>query len=124
MEKEEKFMTNTIVITGKTIAELEEGLAQVKKLMGMGVKCAVGGSSIADVEKGLEMVGVKAPTETHCCCNNCCCDECEDDDLYDEYEDEDYLYEEYEEEEAEEDVREIINELCEKLEDVKGRLRM
>lgn len=113
MEKEEKFMTNTIVITGKTIAELEQGLAQVKKLMKMGVKCAVGGSSVADVEQGLEMVGVKTPTETHCCCNHCCgCDECEDDDLYDEYEDE----------EEEIDVEEIINELYEKLDDVRDRL--
>ena len=109
-------MTNTIVITGKTIAELEAGLAQVKKLMGMGVKCAVGGSSVADVEQGLEMVGVKAPTETHCCCNHCCgCDECEEDDLYDEYEDE-------EEEEEEDNVSVILNEIYEKLNDVRVML--
>lgn len=106
-------MTNTIVITGKTIAELEEGLAQVKKLMGMGVTCAVGGTSVADVEKGLEMVNPKAPTETPCCCNNCCCDE---------YEDEDDLYDEYEDEEEKDDVAVVLDEIYEKLNDMRDRL--
>ena len=86
-----------MVIVGNTIEELEQDLEMLKATLKSGKKCAVGGSSVVEVENGLammkEMMGA-TPTKPHKCNCDCggVCDECECEDL------------EEEEEEPEEDV--------------------
>lgn len=109
------YTNGKIVIAGNSIAELEQELAKVKALVGMGYNCGVGGKSIDEIEKGMKMVGA-TPS---CCPCNCNC-ECEDDDLYDE-EDEDE-WEDDEDEEEEESMYELITDIIDKVENLKDIL--
>ena len=115
------YKNGTLVIAGNSIAELEQELAKVKALVGMGYNCGVGGKSIDEIEKGMKMVGA-TPS---CCPCNCNC-ECEDDDLYDE-EDEDYYEDEYDDEweddEEEDDVTELIENIIDLVEDLKDIIK-
>lgn len=87
-----------MVIVGNTIEELEQDLEMLKVTLKSGKKCAIGGSSVAEVENGLammkEMMGA-TPSKPHKC--NCDCDECECEDPEDL--DEDFWDEEEEDEE-------------------------
>ena len=89
-----------IVICGNSIAEVERDLELAKRAMASGMPCGVGGATIADAEKGLEMMrsmcGVDiapisnpnyvAPKSCSCNCGYC---DCEDEEKEDEwYEDE------------------------------------
>jgi hypothetical protein len=111
-----------MVIVGNTIEELEQDLEMLKVTLKSGKMCAVGGSSVAEVENGLAMMkqmmgaelGVtyhpepKAPSRCNCDCGGVC-EECEcedpedlDEDFWEEEEDEeDFEEEELEEEELE-----------------------
>lgn len=87
-------MQNYIVIGGHSIEELEMNLAMAKKAIAMGVPCGIGGSSIEDVEQGMNlmrsMMGDNAPISNpnyvppHNCgcscdyCNCTVCGSCED----------------------------------------------
>jgi hypothetical protein len=72
-----------MVIVGNTIEELEQDLEMLKVALKSGKKCAVGGSSVAEVENGLammkEMMGA-TPSKPHKCNCDCggVCEECED----------------------------------------------
>ena len=93
-----------IVICGNSIAEVERDLELAKRAMASGMPCGVGGATIEDAEKGLEMMrsmcGVDtapisnpnyvAPKSYDC---NCGCCDCEDEEKEDEW------YEDGEEEE-------------------------
>lgn len=87
-------MQNYIVIGGHSIEELEMNLVMAKKAIAMGVPCGIGGSSIEDVEQGMNlmrsMMGDNAPISNpnyvppHNCgcscdyCNCTVCGSCED----------------------------------------------
>lgn len=86
-----------IIICGKTIAEVERDLEMAKQAIASGMPYGVGGATIEDAEKGLEMMrsmvgGAVAPISNpnytppcglmscdHCNCDHCPCDE-EDED--------------------------------------------
>lgn len=82
-----------MVIVGNTIEELEQDLEMLKVALKSGKKCAVGGSSVAEVENGLammkEMMGA-TPSKCNCDCGECECEDPEDldEDFWDEEEDE------------------------------------
>jgi hypothetical protein len=82
-----------IIICGKTIAEVERDLEMAKQAIASGMPYGVGGATIADAEKGVEMMrsmmgGAVAPisnpnyTASECCgcCNDYCDGYCEDED--------------------------------------------
>lgn len=102
-----------MVIVGNTIEELEQDLEMLKATLKSGKMCAVGGSSVAEVEKGLammkEMMGT-TPSKCNCSCG-CKCSEIE----YDDPEDlpEDFWDEEEEDEEAIalERIREVLEDI-------------
>ena len=93
-----------MVIVGNSIEELEQDLEMLKVTLKSGKMFAVGGSSVAEVEKGLamakEMMGA-TPTKPHKCNCDCggVCDECECEDPED-------LEEDFWDEEEEEDLEE------------------
>lgn len=64
--------TGLMVITGNSIAELEANLSAMKAAMNSGATMCVGGTSLADVEKGLdtlsETVGYESPAKCGCGC--------------------------------------------------------
>lgn len=81
-----------IIICGKTIAEVERDLEMAKQAIASGMPYGVGGATIEDAEKGLEMMrsmmgDAVAPisnpnyTAPKCCgcCNDYCDGYCEDD---------------------------------------------
>ena len=86
-----------IIICGKTIAEVERDLEMAKQAIASGMPYGVGGATIEDAEKGLEMMrsmigGAVAPIDNpnydppcglmscdHCNCDHCPCDD-EDED--------------------------------------------
>ena len=90
-----------MVIVGNSIEELEQDLEMLKITLKSGKMCAVGGSSVEEVEKGLamarEMVGAelavayhinpKAPSKCNCDCGGVC-EECECEDLDEDFEEE------------------------------------
>ena len=87
-----------IIICGKTIAEVERDLEMAKQAIASGMPYGVGGVTIEDAEKGLEMMrslvgGAVAPISNpnyappcglmscdHCGCDHCPCDD-EDEDI-------------------------------------------
>lgn len=87
-----------IIICGKTIAEVERDLEMAKQAIASGMPYGVGGATIEDAEKGLEMMrsmmgGAVAPISNpnytppcglvscdHCDCDHCPCDD-EDEDI-------------------------------------------
>lgn len=93
-----------IVICGNSIAEVERDLELAKRAMASGMPCGVGGATIGDAEKGLEMMRSMCGVDTapisnpnyvapkSCGCNCGCCD-------YEDEEKEDEWYEDEEEEE-------------------------
>lgn len=101
-----------MVITGNSIQELEADLQAMKAAMATGAQSAVGGTSVADVEKGLkalktlvdEDISSKATEHSCTCCCESGCGCCEDEDEDENYscesaddedcEDEDEIYEE------------------------------
>lgn len=99
-----------IIICGKTIAEVERDLEMAKMAIASGAKVGVGGATIADAEKALEMgvamMGGAVPSTPPCCGCNCSCGECEDE-----------VETDYIEEEDEPSVYEVLNSLAERLED-------
>ena len=86
-----------IIICGRTIAEVERDLEMAKQAIASGMPYGVGGATIEDAEKGLEMMrsmigGAVAPIDNpnydppcglmscdHCNCDHCPCDD-EDED--------------------------------------------
>lgn len=86
-----------IIICGKTIAEVERDLEMAKQAIASGMPYGVGGATIEDAEKGLEMMrsmkgDAVAPIDNsnyappcglmscdHCNCDHCPCDD-EDED--------------------------------------------
>jgi hypothetical protein len=140
-------MNGKIVIAGNSIEELERELATVKALMAMGKTYGVGGKSVDEIEKGMNMVGA---TPSCCPCNcNCECEDEEDDELTfgDEYEvldeDEDYIQlydheadcycyynkktEDFEypvnEEDEDEDISELITDIIDKVKDLEDIIK-
>ena len=88
------YNNNNIVLCGNSIEDLENGLVALKSALATGAVMGVGGSSVAEVEAGLDglrqMVGAdscECPYHYDCAiCDEC---ECEDWDEEDE-DDEDY----------------------------------
>ena len=82
-----------IIICGKTIAEVERDLEMAKQTIVSGMPYGVGGATVEDAEKGLEMMrsmmgGAVAPIDNpnydppcglmscdHCNCDHCPCDD-------------------------------------------------
>ena len=82
-----------IIICGETIAEVERDLEMAKRAIASGMPYGVGGATIEDAEKGLELMrsmvdGAVAPISNPnytapkpCCCGcNCECEDEEDED--------------------------------------------
>lgn len=79
-----------IIICGKTIAEVERDLEMAKQAIASGMPYGVGGATIEDAEKGLEMMrsvtgGAVAPISNPnytppkncgCSCDYCTCNVC------------------------------------------------
>ena len=79
-----------IIICGKTIAEVERDLEMAKQAIASGMPYGIGGATIEDAEKGLEMMqammgGAVAPIdnpnyippkECGCSCDHCACNAC------------------------------------------------
>lgn len=114
------YNNNNIVLCGNSIEDLENGLIALKSALATGAVMGVGGSSVAEVEAGLDglrqMVGAdscECPYQYDCAtCDHC---ECEDEDDYDPWADEldeieDDDYEDEDEEEDEEDSDEELPE--------------
>lgn len=91
-----------IIICGETIAEVERDLEMAKQAIASGMPYGVGGATIEDAEKGLEMMrsmvgGAVAPisnpnyTAPKPCCCGCNC-ECEDEEDEEEDSDEEDQY--------------------------------
>ena len=82
-----------MVIVGNSIEELEQDLEMLKITLKSGKMCAVGGSSVAEVENGLammkQMMGA-TPSPCNCSCGCGCCSE-EEEEYEDEEEDLDYI---------------------------------
>ena len=114
------YNNNNIVLCGNSIEDLENGLVALKSALATGAVMGVGGSSIEEVEAGLDglrqMVGEPAcPYQYDCAtCDECECnnwdDEDEDDEDYDpwadeldEIEDDDYEDEDEDEDEGDPD---------------------
>jgi len=105
------YNNNNIVLCGNSIEDLENGLVALKSALATGAVMGVGGSSVAEVEAGLDglrqMVGADA---CECPYNYDCatCDECEcedwDEDDYDPWADElDHAYDDEDEDEDEDE---------------------
>jgi hypothetical protein len=71
-----------MMVCGNSIEELEQDLAMLKMAVASGAMMGCGGATLADVEKGVAMLGGNLPSEhtAHCCgCGcGCCHDEDED----------------------------------------------
>lgn len=114
------YNNNNIVLCGNSIEDLENGLVALKSALATGAVMGVGGSSVAEVEAGLDglrqMVGAdscECPYQYDCAtCDEC---ECEDDEDYDPWADEldeieDDDYEDEDEDEDEDDPDEELPE--------------
>ena len=64
-----------MMVCGNSIEELEHDLAMLKMAVATGATMGCGGSTLADVEKGVAMLGGVLPTTTEptCCGCNCTC---------------------------------------------------
>ena len=63
-----------MMVCGNSIEELENDLAMLKMAVATGATMGCGGSTLADVEKGVAMMGGVLPTaEPTCCGCNCTC---------------------------------------------------
>lgn len=69
-----------MMVCGNSIEELENSLAMLKMAVATGATMGCGGSTIADVEKGVAMMGGVLPTATEPTCCGCGCCHCEDED--------------------------------------------
>lgn len=116
------YNNNNIVLCGNSIEDLENGLVALKSALATGAVMGVGGSSVAEVEAGLDglcqMVGAdscECPYNYDCAtCDYCECED-EDDDDYDPWADEldeieDDDYEDEDEDEDEDDPDEELPE--------------
>lgn len=100
-----------IIICGKTIAEVERDLEMAKQAIASGMPYGIGGETVEDVERAMDMLSAitdnsTPPKSCGCCCDDdgicygcgVCededepCEDCEDEDC-DECEDEDGLSE-------------------------------
>lgn len=66
-----------MMVCGNSIEELEQNLAMLKMAVATGAMMGCGGATLADVEKGMAMLGGNPPTATTCSCSGrgCgCCD--------------------------------------------------
>ena len=64
-----------MMVCGNSIEELENDLAMLKMAVATGATMGCGGATLADVEKGVAMMGGNLPTTTEptCCDCNCTC---------------------------------------------------
>ena len=64
-----------MMVCGNSIEELENDLAMLKMAVASGAMMGCGGATLADVEKGVAMLGGNLPTATEptCCGCNCTC---------------------------------------------------
>lgn len=109
---------NNIVLCGNSIEDLENGLVALKSALATGAVMGIGGSSIEEVEAGLDglrqMVGEPAcPYQYDCAtCDECECDDDEDYDPWadelDETEDDDYEDEDEDEGDPDEELPEAV----------------
>ena len=70
-----------MMVCGNSIEELEHDLAMLKMAVASGAMMGCGGATLADVEKGVAMLGGNLPTATTCSCNGSGCG-CFDPDTY------------------------------------------
>lgn len=75
-----------MMVCGNSIEELERDLAMLKKAVASGAMMGCGGATLADVEKGVAMLGGNLPhnypsehLDRYCDCGCGCC-HCEDED--------------------------------------------
>ena len=89
------------VVCGTSVEDVEAGVKAMKMAIANGATCGVGGSTMAEVEKGLDAMKqmVEGNTPTEDVCSHCPCPYCdykdEDEDTSD-YEDEDEDISDYE----------------------------
>lgn len=64
-----------MMVCGNSIEELENDLAMLKMAVATGATMGCGSATLADVEKGVAMMGGNLPTATEpiCCGCNCTC---------------------------------------------------
>lgn len=97
-------IVGNMVVYGNSIEDLENGVIALKKAIASGATYGVGGSSMEEVEQGLNMAKAYASSDSECNChNNCTCGCCCHNDCEDYEEDEDYEEEDYEEEDEEDE---------------------
>ena len=72
-----------MMVCGNSVEELENELAMLKMAVATGATMGCGGATLADVEKGVAMMGGVLPTATEPTCCGCSCT-CEDEDEEDE----------------------------------------
>lgn len=71
-----------MMVCGNSVEELEHDLAMLKMAVASGAMMGCGGATLADVEKGVAMLGGNYPSEhldRYCDCGCGCC-HCEDED--------------------------------------------
>lgn len=66
-----------MMVCGNSVEELEHDLAMLKMAMATGATMGCGGATLADVEKGVAMLGGCCPTTHHNCSYGCCHNEVE-----------------------------------------------
>lgn len=66
-----------MMVCGNSVEELEQSVAAMKMAMATGATMGCGGSTLAEIEKGVAMLGGNCPTTHHCGCG-CCHNEVED----------------------------------------------
>ena len=70
-----------MMVCGNSVEELENELAMLKMAVATGATMGCGGATLADVEKGVAMMGGVLPTATEPTCCGCSCScEVEDED--------------------------------------------
>ena len=67
-----------MMVCGNSVEELEQSVAAMKMAMATGATMGCGGSTLAEIEKGVAMLGGNCHTAHHHCGCGCCHNEVED----------------------------------------------